>query len=148
MNERARPQMRIDIKACTGCMACVIACALSKENRIELSKARIRVLKNFPGLDPPVFQPSLCRMCTDAPCVEACPTGALFQDDTDGLAHFDEASCTACGLCVEECPFEAIWLDVHPNTLIKCDWCDGDPVCVKHCAPNALIFISNDEEAD
>ncbi len=148
MNEGARPQMRIDVRACTGCMACVIACALSRENKVDLGKARIYVAKNFPDLDPPVFQPILCRMCPDAPCIHVCPTGALFQDNLGGLVFFDEASCTACGLCVEECPFEAIWIDARSNTLIKCDWCDGDPVCVSHCIPRAILFVPNGEDAN
>jgi len=148
MNEEARPQMRIEVEACTGCMACVIACALLKEKRIEPSKARIRVFKNFPDLYPPVFQPTLCRMCPNAPCIEVCPTGALSQNGPDKMVHFDEASCNGCGLCVEECPFEAIWIDTKSNTLIKCDWCDGDPICVKHCTQNAIIYVSNGEGAN
>lgn len=44
----------------------------------------------------------------------------------------NEAECIGCLACVEACPFGAI--RVGPNQeILKCDLCDGDSVCVKHC---------------
>ncbi|RPI56805.1 MAG: 4Fe-4S dicluster domain-containing protein [Chloroflexi bacterium] len=140
MSDEKRPRLRVKVSVCTGCRACTVACALSHEGRVEIQRARIRVQKRLPEIEAPVFKPAFCRMCRNARCVAACPTGALVQDDAEGLVRLDAALCDGCGLCVPACPFEAIWLDDLRSVAVKCDECGGDPVCVRYCAPGALSF--------
>jgi carbon-monoxide dehydrogenase iron sulfur subunit len=140
MSSKKRPTLRVNFKACTGCRACTIACALSHELQVEMYRARIRVQKRMPELKVPVFKPVFCRMCRNAKCVSACPTGALSQNGPDGLVVLDAGLCDGCGECQEVCPFEAIWMDEEGGIAIKCDLCGGEPVCVRYCAPQALIF--------
>lgn len=140
MSAKKRPTLRVKFNKCTGCRACTIACALSHEQRGEIHRARIRVHKRMPEIEAPVFKPAFCRMCRNAQCVAVCPTGALVQDEESGLVYLDAELCDGCGLCLEACPFEAIWLDDERGVAIKCDQCGGDPVCVHYCAPGALVF--------
>lgn len=132
--------LRLNTALCTGCRSCTLACALSREGRAEVHRGRIRVHKSMPELQPPVFRPVFCRMCRNARCVAACPTGALVQNEATGLVDLDSARCDGCGRCVPVCPFGAIWLDGDGGRAIKCDLCGGDPVCVRYCSPGALSF--------
>ncbi len=140
MSAKKRPTLRVDLSACTGCRACSLACAISHEQQIELGRTRIRVQKKMPQIMHPVFKPVYCRMCRNARCIVACPTGALYEDEETGLVVLVPELCTGCGECVEACPFEAIWLDQERGVALKCDLCGGDPACVRFCAPGALSY--------
>jgi anaerobic carbon-monoxide dehydrogenase iron sulfur subunit len=70
----------------------------------------------------------------------ACPPGALTEDLATGLVNLNDELCNGCGECVTACPFDAIWMDEHRGVAIKCDLCGGEPVCVRYCAPGALMF--------
>lgn len=140
------PNLHVNFSVCSGCRACSIVCALSHENLLDLNHARIRVDKNFPGLERPVFRPRFCRNCKNARCVAVCPTGALTQQGNDGLVNLDVSLCNGCGHCVEACPFKAIWIDENQGIALKCDLCGGDPVCVKYCSLKALDFRNSKGE--
>jgi tetrathionate reductase subunit B len=59
-----------------------------------------------------------CQHCDDAPCVEACPSGASFKRG-DGVVLVDDEICSGCELCVPACPYEARWLNPQTNTISK-----------------------------
>src|SRR5690606_1791211 len=80
----APPQPRwakiIDHTRCIGCHACTTAC--KSENQVPLSVTRTYVKYVDVGFYPEVrraFQVTRCNQCEDAPCVAACPTGAMFR---------------------------------------------------------------------
>ena len=83
-----------------------------------------------------------CNHCTDAPCVEICPTNALFKRD-DGIVDFDSDACIGCKSCMQACPYDAIYIDEDTNTAAKCNFCahrvdNGlEPACVDGL-PDAL----------
>lgn len=95
-----------------------------------------------------------CRMCTDIPCVRACPTGALDPLLTDirkadmGIAVLvDHENCLnykgmTCGVCVRVCPVrgQAITLKSIRSErgqlqipTVNSDKCTGCGTCEKHC---------------
>ena len=48
--------------------------------------------------------------------------------------------CIGCSGCVWACPFGASELDVATHVAHRCDQCEGDPLCVKHCPTGALRY--------
>ena len=95
-----------------------------------------------------------CMHCLDAPCLEACPVGAItFLDDEAVQIH--RTRCIGCRACAKACPFDVI--DMYPRTSLpdasslsplyqpvtvanKCDLCltkDHDPPCVAWCPYDA-----------
>jgi Fe-S-cluster-containing dehydrogenase component len=44
-------------------------------------------------------------------------------------------------MCIVACPFGEMRYDEDKRRVIKCDFCDGDPICVKACSTDALLFV-------
>jgi len=129
----------VNADVCSGCRACEIACVVHHERRFGTATARIRVTKIEPlGID----QPHVCRLCRRAPCVEACPTAALYRDEEmgTGAVLVRPDGCIGCGACVEACPFGVVALHPESGVAIICDLCGGDPACVKRCATGAIRY--------
>ena len=54
------------------------------------------------------YIPTLCNHCEDAPCVQNCPTTAMYKTE-DGLTLHDADKCIGCRLCQLSCP---LWRDL------------------------------------
>ena len=124
---------------CSGCRACEVACVAYHEGRFAASTARLRVTKiESQGVD----HPQLCRLCRRAPCLEACPAGALYRSGQTGAVLLHPEHCIGCSECVDACPFGMA--DLHPETglALICDLCGGDPACVKRCATGAIEYVA------
>ncbi len=129
---------------CTGCRLCELACSFQHFREFAPSRSRITVVrKEEEGLDIPV----VCLQCEDAPCVAACPTGALWKEDESGLVAYDFDRCIGCKVCITACPFGGIGWDPKSGSVIKCDWCGGDPQCARICPTGAIKWVRA-EEAD
>lgn len=129
----------VDQNACTGCRICENICSARFEKKFNPSKARIKVVRLFPGrFDVPV----VCRQCANAPCVKNCPVDAFRRNEVTGAIIVDEEKCIGCGICVDACQIGAITIDSERNVAIKCDLCDGEPKCVEYCPTHALLFVS------
>jgi len=124
----------------------MVACVAHHEGRFGTAASRIQVVKvEALGID----QPHVCRQCgsmvSTAPCVAACPVGALSKDERTGaiLVDVDPGSasvCISCAACVDACPFGIAMLHPEAGTAIICDLCGGDPACVKRCATGAIVY--------
>jgi Fe-S-cluster-containing dehydrogenase component len=125
-----------DPTKCVGCGYCELICAMTKHQVFDPSLSRIRNVR----IEPIVMLSVSCRMCSDAPCVLACPRNALTQDPETGVIHVDEDKCDGCGWCIEACDFGAIVLNPNTKRVEMCDLCAdlGQPQCVLYCEKQAL----------
>ena len=138
----------IDQRTCIGCHACTVAC--KTEHEVPVGKFRTWVKYVESGEFPATtrdFGVMRCNHCTDAPCVNICPTGALFKRD-DGIVDFDNERCIGCKACMQACPYDAIYLDPDTNTAAKCNFCAHrvdaglEPACVVVC-PTHSIWVGD-----
>ncbi|WP_396658478.1 4Fe-4S dicluster domain-containing protein [Microbacterium sp.] len=109
----------------------------------------------------------VCKHCTNAGCLDVCPTGALFRTEF-GTVVVQEDICNGCGTCVAGCPFGVIERRSDgiaapktdrdlptPNVGVaqKCTLCydrltDGQtPACAQACPTTSIRFGSHEELA-
>jgi carbon-monoxide dehydrogenase iron sulfur subunit len=140
-------------EVCIGCRLCEIYCQLHHAGTADLVKAFKKNTLPLPRLrvdERGVVSLSVrCQQCDDAPCVQACLTGALSRDPESRLVTVDEDKCIGCWTCVLVCPLAAIRQDKEQKKALKCDLCQGEeiPVCVANCPNEALIYVEEPETA-
>ncbi len=87
----------------------------------------------------------VCKHCHNAPCLEACPTGALFRTEFDTVV-VQQDICNGCGICVPACPFGVVELSAVDGRAHKCTLCYDrlkdslEPACAKSCPTNSIQF--------
>jgi formate dehydrogenase iron-sulfur subunit len=87
----------------------------------------------------------VCKHCTDAACLEVCPTGALFRTEF-GTVVVQEDICNGCGYCVPACPFGVIDRRESDGRVWKCTLCydrlrdDQEPACAHACPTDSIQF--------
>jgi len=92
----------------------------------------------------------VCKHCTDAACLDVCPTGALFRTEF-GTVVVQEDICNGCGYCVPACPYGVIGKREDDGRVWKCTLCydrlgEGmEPACAKACPTNSIQFGELDE---
>lgn len=119
-----------DTTLCIGCKACEVACKQwnelpsdgfvftgdSYDNTSELSGTTWRhvafieqmsVDKGGELHDRWLMSSDVCKHCTNAGCMEACPTGAIIRNEFDAV-FIQPDICNGCGYCVTSCPFGVV----------------------------------------
>src|SRR6267142_3073679 len=132
-------------ETCIGCHACTVAC--KSEHGVPLGAFRTWVKHIEKGTFPDVrrhFSVMRCNHCDDAPCMDICPTNALFRRK-DGVVDFDPQACIGCKSCLQACPYDALYIDPESNTAAKCHYCAHrvesglEPACVVVCPVQAIV---------
>ena len=164
--------MVIDLNLCVGCYACTLACKTENKTPpgIWYAPGFDKEIGQYPNTKR-LFVPALCNQCEDAPCLKACPTGAISKRE-DGIVLVDENKCCGTRACVTACPYGAMHfyedkggeygdqfvpLDAltrekyTSGTAQKCTFCahrvdEGrEPACVEACPTNCRIFGDLDD---
>ena len=165
--------MLLDIAKCTACRGCQSACKEwndltstgtsqqgTYQNPPTLNYTTYTLIEFFEHEDQNgrlnwTFFNKRCLHCTQAACVEVCPTNAL-KHDALGFVSLEQDLCNGCGYCVEACPFGVPKLEVK-NVITgqakstKCTFCqdrmynDLVPACAKSCPTGAISFGLRDE---
>jgi formate dehydrogenase iron-sulfur subunit len=118
-----------DTTLCIGCKACEVACKQwnelpsdgftftgnSYDNTSELSGTTWRHVSFVEQMsvdqggihDRWLMNSDVCKHCTNAGCLEACPTGAIIRNEF-GSVFIQPDICNGCGYCVVSCPFGVV----------------------------------------
>jgi Fe-S-cluster-containing dehydrogenase component len=131
-----------DPDKCTGCMQCMIACAYKHYKTFDRRYALLYVYEDPDN--PGRFINANCSHCIFPMCLSSCPREAIYKDDL-GIVRISSALCIGCGTCNQSCPIGIPRIDEEKNVYVKCDFCDGDPMCVKMCSAQALKLLSRKE---
>jgi formate dehydrogenase iron-sulfur subunit len=158
-----------DTTLCIGCKACEVACkewnnlpadnvALTGQSYDNTGRLGAHTWRHVTFLEtdaratsmPPyqsgwLMMSDVCKHCDPAPCLEACPTGALFRTEFDTVV-VQQDICNGCGYCVPACPFGVVELAKEDGKAHKCTLCYDrlkgglEPACAKSCPTDSIQF--------
>jgi formate dehydrogenase iron-sulfur subunit len=160
-----------DTTLCIGCKACEVACkewnglpadggqrlsGQSYDNTGALGAETWRHVGFVERLDPRpgemkpfqsdwIMFSDVCKRCDPAPCLEACPTGAIFRTDFDTVV-VQQDICNGCAYCVPACPFGVVEISKSDGKAHKCTLCHDrmkggmEPACAKACPTDSIQF--------
>ncbi len=151
--------MLIDVTKCVNCWWCYAACKeynnLGETVKPDLAQPPALSSDVWTTLHPVnkgggwVSRKMACNHCTEAACVEVCPTGALSYNRL-GFVQYDRDKCSGCGYCAEFCPFGVPQMEATKITGVaimnKCTFChdrvinDEPPACAAACTTGAITF--------
>jgi nitrate reductase / nitrite oxidoreductase, beta subunit len=67
--------------------------------------------------------PRLCEHCLNPACVAACPSGALYKREEDGIVLVDQERCRGWRYCVSGCPYKKVYFNWKTGRAEKCIFC-------------------------
>jgi formate dehydrogenase iron-sulfur subunit len=167
-----------DTSVCIGCKACEVACkewnavpedgleltGMSFDNSVGLGASTWRHVAFIEQIGRPgepdgppdggasrwLMSSDVCKHCTEAGCLDVCPTGALMRTEFGTVVVQDDI-CNGCGYCIPACPFGVIGRREEDGGAHKCTLCydrlgDGlTPACAKACPTESIQFGPVDE---
>ncbi|GAA4579770.1 4Fe-4S dicluster domain-containing protein [Planotetraspora phitsanulokensis] len=153
-----------DSSVCIGCKACEVACkewngvpddgfvfrATSYDNTGQLGADTWRHVAFIEQDGRWLMSSDVCKHCTNAACLDVCPTGALFRTEFDTVVVQPDI-CNGCGYCVPACPFGVIERRERDGRAWKCTMCYDrlrgglEPACAKACPTDSIQFGPLDE---
>ena len=135
----------VDLDACSGCKACVVACH-SLNGLAEEEAWRDVGLLHGEDSGLPVLQhvTTACHHCVDPGCMKGCPTNAYEKDLETGIVRHLDDQCFGCQYCTLTCPYEVPKYHAGHGIVRKCDMCSSrlsageSPACVQACPHEAI----------
>jgi len=70
-----------------------------------------------------MYLPRLCEHCLNPTCVAACPSGAIYKREEDGIVLIDQDKCRGWRMCVSGCPYKKIYYNWETGKSEKCTFC-------------------------
>ncbi len=154
-----------DTSICIGCKACEVSCkewngvpddgysftGMSFDNSVGLGADTWRHVSFVEQRGPDaggvrwLMSSDVCKHCTDAACLDVCPTGALVRTEL-GTVVVQPDVCNGCGYCVPACPFGVIDQRRGDGRVWKCTLCydrlevGAEPACAKACPTDSIQF--------
>jgi len=86
-----------------------------------------------------LYLPRLCSHCLNPACVAACPSGAVYKREEDGIVLVDQQACRGFRFCVSGCPYKKVYFNWQAGKAEKCLFCyprteEGEPtICAATC---------------
>ncbi len=158
-----------DTSVCIGCKACEVACkewnaipdggltltGMSFDNTAHLGADTWRHVAFVERNDDNgefrwLMSSDVCKHCTEAACLDVCPTGALMRTEF-GTVVVQEDICNGCGYCVPACPYGVLDKREDDGRVWKCTLCydrlgaGQEPACAKACPTDSIQFGPLDE---
>ena len=156
-----------DATICIGCKACEVACkqwnqlpadeqlepftltGFSYDNTVDLGAETWRhvafIEQERRSEVAWLMVSDVCKHCTHAGCMDACPTGAIMRTEFGSVVIQDNI-CNGCGYCVPACPFGVPQLSDHDGGSHKCTLCYDRlpgglvPACANTCPTGSIRF--------
>ncbi|WP_411141942.1 nitrate reductase subunit beta [Streptomyces sp. x-80] len=85
------------------------------------------------------YLPRICEHCLNPACVAACPSGAMYKREEDGIVLVGQDQCRGWRMCVSSCPYKKVYFNHATGKAEKCTFCyprieAGQPtVCSETC---------------
>ena len=85
------------------------------------------------------YLPRVCNHCLNPACVAACPSGAIYKREEDGVVLVSQDGCRGWRHCVPACPYKKVYFNWKTNKAEKCIFCfprleNGLPtICADTC---------------
>jgi Fe-S-cluster-containing dehydrogenase component len=163
----------IDLNKCVGCHACATNCKAwntggefgpltdrdpygKEPSGVWFNRVQTYEVGRFPDTEVIHF-PKSCMHCRNAPCVKACPTGATYKREEDGIVLVNYRDCIGCKYCSWACPYGCREFDEFDGVMKKCTLCtdrvyneelseeERKPACVLACPTRARVFGNIDD---
>src|SRR5688572_17481843 len=162
-----------DASVCIGCKACEVACKQWNElpcnepsfldgfdntgNLNSQNWRHVEFIDNVPDQTMTAGQgkawlmmSDVCKHCSNASCMEVCPTGAIIKTEFDTV-YIQPDACNGCRNCIAACPYSVIEMDKQKGVAQKCTLCYDrlqggmEPACSKACPTQSIQFGALDE---
>lgn len=92
------------------------------------------------------YLPRICEHCLHPACLHACPSGAIYKREKDGIVLIDQDKCRGWRECVSACPFKKTYFNWRRQRSEKCIFCfplieNGLPTTCSHSCVGRIRYL-------
>ncbi len=93
-----------------------------------------------------MYLPRICNHCMNPGCVAACPSGAAYKREEDGVVLIDQHRCRAWRYCISSCPYKKVYFNWRTGKMEKCLLCyprleTGQAPACFHACPGRIRYL-------